>query len=109
MSQMQLDNVPKKRGRPKKEGALTPAERAKRARDKKKALAKITINSTIGDTQSARYEHLKSLGLSLNDIVDIAYSVVRDVVDSPERGHEDFVVGSKTLAGSLVTSLLKQK
>lgn len=77
--QLQLDNMPKKRGRPTTGTALTGAQRAKRARDKKRRTALVTINKSLGDEQSARYNKMLELGLDLDAIVDLAAAVLADV------------------------------
>lgn len=77
--QLQLDNMPKKRGRPNTGRAMTGAERAKRARDKKRRTAFVTINKTLGDRQSTRYREMLESGLNLDAIVDLAAAVLDDV------------------------------
>lgn len=71
--QLQLDNMPKKIGRPKSENALTGAERAKRARDKKKNNDLVTINSTLSKHESELYNIMISKGYDLNHIIMMAY------------------------------------
>ncbi len=71
--QLQLDNVPKKLGRPATGKALTSAERSKRARDKKAANKLVTINTTLSKLESELYNELISGGFDLNSIVDMAY------------------------------------
>lgn len=71
--QLQLDNMPKKIGRPKSENALTGAERAKRARDKKKNNDLVTINSTLSKHESELYNIMVSKGYDLNHIITLAY------------------------------------
>jgi hypothetical protein len=71
--QLQLDNVPKKLGRPATGKALTSAERSKRARDKKAANKLVTVNTTLSKLESELYNELISGGFDLNSIVDMAY------------------------------------
>lgn len=71
--QLQLDNIPKKLGRPATGKALTSAERSKRARDKKAANKLVTINTTLSKLESELYNELISGGFDLNSIVDMAY------------------------------------
>ena len=71
--QLQLNNMPKKLGRPKISNPLTGAERAKKARDKKAANKLVTINTTLSKLESELYNELISGGFDLNSIVDMAY------------------------------------
>lgn len=71
-TQLQLENIPKKLGRPSTGKALTSAERSKRARDKKKANKLVTINQTLNAHSSALYKHLLSNGHDMNSILVIA-------------------------------------
>jgi hypothetical protein len=71
--QLQLNDIPKKIGRPKLANALTGAQRAKKARDKKAANKLVTVNTTLSKLESELYNELISGGFDLNSIVDMAY------------------------------------
>lgn len=72
--QLQLTNMPKKLGRPKSNNALSGAERAKKARDKKKANKLVTVNSTLSERDSILYNQMIENGFNLNSIISMAYS-----------------------------------
>lgn len=71
--QLQLDNMPKKLGRPNTGKALSSAERSKRARDKKKANKLVTVNHTLTQETSELYNKMIKNGCDLNSIVKAAY------------------------------------
>ena len=71
--QLQLNNMPKKIGRPKSANALSGAERAKKARDKKKANKLVTVNSTLSEYTSKLYNDLLVNGYDLETIVSTAH------------------------------------
>lgn len=72
--QLQLNDIPKKIGRPKSETSLSGAERAKRARDKKKANKLVTIQSTLSMHASILYKQMIDGGYDLNSIIEIAHN-----------------------------------
>jgi len=71
--QLQLDNMPKKLGRPNTGKALSNAERSKRARDKKKANKLVTVNSTLSDHASKLYNEMIESGYDLTEIIIFAH------------------------------------
>lgn len=71
--QLQLSNMPKKIGRPKLASSLTGRERAKRARDKKKASKLVTVNSTLTQDASRLYSEMIKSGYDLSSIIEMAY------------------------------------
>ncbi|MEY8215121.1 MAG: hypothetical protein RPR97_11665, partial [Colwellia sp.] len=71
--QLQLNDIPKKIGRPKSSNALSGAERAKRARNKKKANKLVTVNSTLSESSSKLYNNLIFKGYDLERIVSMAH------------------------------------
>jgi hypothetical protein len=71
--QLQLDNMPKKLGRPSTGKALTSAERSKKSRDKKKNNNLVTINTTLSKHESELYNIMVSKGYDLNHIITLAY------------------------------------
>ena len=73
-TQLQLDNIPKKIGRPSTGKALTSAERSKRARDKKKASKLVTVNTTLTQRDSELYNRMLADGFDLNSMINMAYS-----------------------------------
>jgi len=72
--QLQLNDIPKTLGRPKLANALTGAQRAKKARDKKKANDLVTVNSTLSKHASELYCQMIDSGYDLNDIIANAYN-----------------------------------
>lgn len=64
----------KKLGRPKSSNPLSGAERAKRARDKKKAQNIITINATLSPEASELYRQMTESGYTLSDIITHAHN-----------------------------------
>ncbi|PKH86243.1 hypothetical protein [Colwellia sp. Bg11-28] len=72
--QLQLNDIPKKIGRPKLANALTGAQRAKKARDKKKASKLVTVNTTLTPQASALYNQMLASGHDLNQIITHAYN-----------------------------------
>jgi hypothetical protein len=72
--QLQLNYMPKKLGRPKLVNALSGAERAKRARDKKKEDNRVTINFTLSKEATRLYKLMENSGHDLNDIVVNAFN-----------------------------------
>jgi hypothetical protein len=72
-TQLQLENIPKKLGRPKSSNPLTSAERSKRARAKKKVNKVVTINTSLSLNASRLYNQLISDGFDLNSIVEMAH------------------------------------
>lgn len=73
-TQLQLDNMPKKLGRPKTGKAFSNAERCKRARDKKKANQLVTVNTTLNLHVSALYSSLLANGYDLSSIIELAHN-----------------------------------
>lgn len=73
-TQLQLENMPKKLGRPSTGNALTNAERSKRARDKKKANHLVTLNTTLNLHVSALYTSLLANGYDLSSIIELAHN-----------------------------------
>jgi hypothetical protein len=71
--QLQLNDIPKKIGRPKTNNALTGAQRSKKSRDKKKAKNLVFINTALSQLESAHYNELLAKGFDLNDIISLAY------------------------------------
>lgn len=72
--QLQLTNMPKKIGRPKSANSLTGAERAKKARDKKRASKLVTVNSTLNQESSELYLVMVKSGYDLNSIIQMAHN-----------------------------------
>tara|TARA_B100000809_G_C15032040_1_gene492328 strand:+ start:285 stop:881 length:597 start_codon:yes stop_codon:yes gene_type:complete len=72
--QLQLNDIPKKLGRPSSGNAMTNAERSKKARDKKAANKLVTINTTLNKRDSELYNLMIASGFDLNKIVDMAYT-----------------------------------
>ena len=72
--QLQLNDMPKKLGRPKLVNALSGAARAKRARDKKKEDKRVTINFTLSRDATRLYKLMEKSGYDLNDIVANAFN-----------------------------------
>jgi hypothetical protein len=72
--QLQLNDIPKKIGRPKSANALTGAQRAKKARDKKKASKLVTVNTTLTQQASERYNQMLASGYDLNQMITHAYN-----------------------------------
>jgi hypothetical protein len=72
-TQLQLTNIPKKIGRPKLANSLSGAERAKKARDKKKASKLVTVNSTLNQGSSELYNAMVKSGYDLNSIIQMAH------------------------------------
>jgi len=72
--QLQLNDIPKKLGRPKLVNALSGAARAKRARDKKKEDKRVTINFTLSRDATRLYRLMEKGGYDLNDIVANAFN-----------------------------------
>jgi len=71
--EVQLNDIPKKLGRPKSKNALSGAQRAKKARDKKKANKLITVNSTLNADSSVFYTQMIKSGYDLNSIIAMSY------------------------------------
>jgi hypothetical protein len=74
--QLQLNDMPKKLGRPKLVNALSGAARAKRARDKKKEDKRVTINFTLSRDATRLYKLMEKGGYDLNDIVANAFNQI---------------------------------
>jgi hypothetical protein len=72
--QLQLNDIPKKIGRPKSSNSLSGAERAKRARDKKKANKLTTVNTTLTMHASMLYKQMIDSGYDLNSIIEMAHN-----------------------------------
>lgn len=72
--QFQLNDMPKKLGRPSTGKALTNAERSKRARDKKKSNHLVTVNTTFNLHVSALYTSLLANGYDLSSIIELAHN-----------------------------------
>jgi hypothetical protein len=72
--QLQLSNMPKKIGRPKSANSLTGAERAKRARDKKKANKLVNVNASLDLVASGLYKQMINSGYDLSSMVKMAYN-----------------------------------
>ena len=72
--QLQLNDVPKKLGRPSSGNAMSSAERSKKARDKKKASKLVTVNTTLTQQASALYNQMLASGYDLNQIITLAYN-----------------------------------
>lgn len=72
-TQLQLNDIPKKLGRPKSVNALSGAERAKKARAKKKANKLVTVNSTLSLNASHLYEQMIKEGFDLNAMIEMAH------------------------------------
>lgn len=72
--QMQLNDMPKLKGIPKSANSLSGAERAKRAREKKKANNLVTINSTLTMSASMLYRQMLDSGYDLNAIIEMAHN-----------------------------------
>ncbi len=72
--QLQLNDIPKKIGRPKKADAMSGAERAKKARDKKKANKLVTVNATLSQHASELYNQMISSGYDLSSIIEMAHN-----------------------------------
>jgi hypothetical protein len=70
--QLQLNDIPRKRGRPKSVNALSGAQRAKKARDKKKANKLVTVMSTLSGSASLLYNEMILEGHDLNSIIELA-------------------------------------
>jgi hypothetical protein len=75
-NQLKLNDIPKKLGRPKSENALSGAQRAKRARDKKKANKLVTINTSLSMHASNLYNQMIESGYDLNSIIEMAHNQV---------------------------------
>jgi hypothetical protein len=73
-TQLLLENIPRKIGRPSTGKALSNAERSKRARDKKKANSLLTVNTTLDKHASELASIMLEKGYVFNDIVRLAYS-----------------------------------
>ena len=71
---LQLTTPVKKLGRPKSNNALSGADRAKKAREKRKANKLVTVNSTLSDRNSILYNRMIANGFDLNSIINMAYS-----------------------------------
>jgi hypothetical protein len=72
-TQLQLNDIPKTLGRPKSPNALSGAQRAKRARHKKKMNEQVLINTTLSKEASKSYSEMKAKGYDLNMIIKKAY------------------------------------
>ena len=72
--QLQLSDIPKKLGRPKSSNALSGAERAKRARDKKKRDNLVTVNVSLNLKSSVLYNQMIDSGYDLNTIIEMAHN-----------------------------------
>ncbi len=72
--QLQLKDMPKKLGRPKSANALTGAERARKAREKKKSKNLVTVNATLTQHASKLYNEMLNSGYDLSDIVEMAHN-----------------------------------
>jgi len=77
--QLQLDNMPKKRGRPSSGNAMSGAERAKKARLKKKETGIVHVSKSLESLEGGRYRMMLEAGLDLNSIVALAYAAFADV------------------------------
>jgi hypothetical protein len=75
--QLQLDNMPKKLGRPNTGKALSNAERSKRARDKKKTNKLVTVNASLSIYSSQLYNAMINDGYDLNSIIEMAHSSIQ--------------------------------
>lgn len=72
--QLQLDNLPKKQGRPKTGSAMTNAERSRKAREKKRASKIVTINTSLSLKASLLYSQMIDSGYDINLIIEMAYN-----------------------------------
>jgi len=77
-NQLQLENIPKKRGRPLTGKAMSNAERSKKSRDKRKKNDVDNVNQRLDRVTTVHYRLLSSMGLSIGDIITIANAAVLD-------------------------------
>jgi hypothetical protein len=73
-AQLQLNNIPKKLGRPKSLNASSGAERAKKSRDKKKFNKLVTVSSTLTFDSSVLYNKMIESGYDLNSMINMAFN-----------------------------------
>jgi hypothetical protein len=73
-TQLQLNNIPKKLGRPRSLNASSGAERAKKSRDKKKFNKLVTVSSTLTSESSVLYNKMIESGYDLNSMINMAFN-----------------------------------
>ena len=73
--QIELNDIPKQRGRPKSGKALSAAERQKRYRIKKKKTDQVEVRRFVSEKTAFNLETLEKKGVNLEDIIEQAMTI----------------------------------
>lgn len=83
--QLQMNDTPKKIGRPKLANSLSGAERSKRAREKRKANKLVTVNTSLSVDSSILYNEMVANGHDINSILVLAHKAFVDLSEGCKR------------------------